>query len=391
MIVLEILFWFCIFLLFHSYVLFPAYLALFSKFKKQNELVYSPEDKWPKLSILMSAYNEEKVLPRKLESLEKSRYPGEMELLVASDASSDKTAELIKEYDRQKDNVSVFIYEERQGKVKIINQLADKADGEILIITDANVFLEPNTIEILVSHFKDEAIGLVDTQMVNTGQHRGGISLQESAYIGREVRIKYREGILWGAMMGPFGGCYAVRKKLFKPVPENFLVDDFYVNMLVFEQGFKSINEPRAIVLEDVSNDLWEEFRRKTRIATGNFQNTRRFLHLMRLGPKGVAFCFFSHKLIRWSGPFLLILILVLNLLILRQREIYEWTMAFQIVLLLLPLIDAFLRLFNLHSVILRFATHFYTMNLALLAGFFKFIKGVKTNVWKPTRRNQTN
>ena len=82
-------------------------------------------------------------------------------------------------------------------------------------------------------------------------------------------------------MMGPFGGCFAMRKKLFLKVPENFLVDDFFLNMSVLENGYSCVNEPEAIVYEDVSNNLHAEFVRKSRISAGNFQNLFYFFHVL--------------------------------------------------------------------------------------------------------------
>jgi len=259
----------------------------------------------------------------------------------------------------------------------------------VLVFTDANVILQRNTLYELVKHFRNPAIGLVDSYMVNTGIKKDGISYQEMAYISREVKIKNREGLVWGCMMGPFGGCFAVRRESFRPVPGNILVDDFFINMEILEQGYLAISELRSRVYEDVSNELAEEFRRKTRIAAGNFQNLKRFGRLMWPPFRGRAFCFFSHKGIRWMGPFILIALFILNFLIFRHHILYLFTLCLQIILLAAPILDYFLRKFQLHIVFLRFITHFYAMNLALLVGFIKNLRGIHTNVWQPTRRYQ--
>ena len=166
-------------------------------------------------------------------------------------------------------------------------------------MTDANVLFDKQTIFELVKHFKNSTIGLVDSKMQNIGIKKDGISFQEKTYISSEVSVKQRESLLWGAMMGPFGGCFAFRKNLWGEIPSHFLVDDFYLNMLILEKGFKSINEPKALVFEDVSNNLKDEFNRKIRISTGNFQNLFHFKHLL-FDFSWVAFVFFSHKVLRW-------------------------------------------------------------------------------------------
>ena len=84
--------------------------------------------------------------------------------------------------------------------------------------------------------------------------------MQEKSYIQRENLIKYNEGLLWGTMMGPFGGCYMIRKDLYEAVPADSMVDDFYISMKILEKGFKCRNELKAICYEDVPNEMKIEF-----------------------------------------------------------------------------------------------------------------------------------
>jgi len=198
--------------------------------------------------------------------------------------------------------------------------------------------------------------------------------------------IKNREGILWGAMMGPFGGCYAIRSQLFKPVPGNFLVDDFYINMVIFEKGKLAINEPQARVFEEIPDDISVEFRRKVRIGTGNWQNLRTFWMLLFKNPYG--FAFWSHKVIRWIGPFLMILALISNIVLAIGSTFYQVLLLLQMLIILLPLLDYVLKKAGIHIHVLRLATHFYSMNIALFTGFFKSFKNIRSGVWERTRRD---
>ncbi len=388
--ILTLLFWTLAFLLFHSYVLFPLILLIGSRNRKDNDVVWDQAADLPEITILMAVHNEQKVIREKIHSIRNTSYPaGKIQILVGSDHSTDRTDEILLEIQQGSPAIELVRFESRQGKGNVINQLVEKASGEVLVITDANVILQRNTLFELVKHFKNPAIGLVDSYMLNTGIKKDGISYQEMAYISREVKIKHREGLIWGCMMGPFGGCFAFRRELFSPIPGNILVDDFYLNMLVLEQGKQCINELHSRVYEDVSNELSEEFRRKIRIAAGNFQNLRRFRKLLFPPFRGCAFSFLSHKVIRWFGPFILLFLLVLSLLLYPEHLVYRLAFLFQAFLLLLPVMDHFLRKIQLHVVILRFVTHFYAMNLALMLGFFKNLKGIHSNVWQPTRRYQ--
>jgi len=387
---MEVLFWISVFLIFHTYILYPSILRIIAIYKKPNRLVYLQAEELPFVSLVMSVYNEEKVIRQKLESIVQSNYPqNHLEFLIGSDNSSDRTNEIIREFAIKHNNIKLNIFAERQGKANIINQLAKEATGEILILTDANVIFTTGTIYQLVKHYKNASIDIVGGNIINTNIKNSGISFQEKTYLVNENYLKYCEGIIWGSMMGAFGGCYAVRKSKYAPVPRNYFMDDFYITMSALSSGGKAINELDAICYEDVSNIIYEEFRRKIRISIGNYQNLNSFKKMLWPPYKGLGFAFLSHKVLRWITPFLLISAYVFNLLIIRISSLYGILFILQTILFVCPLLDLFLRKLNFNSLLLRFITHFYAMNFSLLIGLFIYIKGVKTNVWQPTKRYQ--
>lgn len=357
--------------------------------KKTSFEEYTISDELPFVSILIAAHNEETVIAKKIESINNTSYPvSKFEIIIGSDCSTDNTNSIVKSFEANQNNVKLIAFNERQGKIGVVNKLVDIAQGEIIISTDANVFFEKSTIFELVKNMKDSSIGLVDSRMVNTGLKQTGISIQESAYITHEVLVKYREGMLWGTMIGPFGGCYAIRKELFVKPPLNYLVDDFYINMKVLEKGKKCLNNIEARVFEDVSNELSEEFRRKVRIAQGNFQNLKTFRKMLWPPTKPLAFAFISHKVIRWIGPFFIIFAII-SVLFLQSILFYRIVALAIGVIILIPFVDLLLNKLKVNLVLLRFVTHFFSMNIALLVGLIKYLKGVNSNVWKPTQRNQ--
>lgn len=387
---MQIIFWVSVALLFHSYILYPFILYILSFRQKQNIDVFSQADDLPSISIIMAAHNEDDVIGKKIDSIFNTSYPlSKIELLIGSDCSTDRTNEIVKIKSTEYKGITFLEFSNRQGKANTMNQLLDLSKGEIIFSTDANVIFTPDTIFHAIKYFKNSEIGLVDTHMTNTGLNKQGISIQESTYISREVMIKNREGLTWGTMMGPFGGCFAIRKSCYHKVPKNFFMDDFYINMKVLECGKKTMNSLESIVYEDVSNKLSEEFRRKIRISIGNFQNLSAFKHLLWPPYKSVGFAFLSHKVIRWFGPFLLLLAAISNIFLIDDYQIYTYTLIAQLIFYLMPLVDFLLGKINIHLVVLRFSTHFISMNLALLVGLIKYLKGVKSNVWQPTQRNQ--
>jgi cellulose synthase/poly-beta-1,6-N-acetylglucosamine synthase-like glycosyltransferase len=384
---LHILFWLPVVLLFHSYLLFPLWLEYLHR--RSDRKAHPAQAGFTlSVSVIIPAYNEESVIEKKIRSIYEGDYPHELlEVLVMSDASTDRTDSIVGRLTEEYASLRFFRAAHRTGKPGILNRLVPEARGDLLLLTDANVLLAPDTIPLLVAHFADPSLGLADTRLISQGREQG-IALQEKTYTGREVRIKFLEGSLWGIIMGPSGACYALRKELYPPVPGNYLVDDFYINMKVLEKGKKAILVPEARVYEDVTLRFKEAFRRKVRIAAGNFQNLRTFLPLYRNIFRPAGFCFWSHKGIRWFGPWLILGNLTAALLLAPHSLLYLSFLGIHLLTFLLILLDNILGIFGKQIVILRFVTHFYSMNLALATGFIKALKGIKTNVWEPTERN---
>ena len=384
----EIFFWVSVSIVSHTYIIYPILVRVLAIGKKPNDIIFSSHE-LPKVTIIMAAHNEEKVILEKINSVFSGNYPkDQLEFLIGTDNCSDATVQIIQELQKSYQQIKLHDFKERQGKITIVNELTERAKHEVLILTDANVIFDSDTIMQLIQHFKNEQIGLVDSRMKNTGLNINGISIQEKTYINMEVGTKNAEGKLWGAMMGPFGGCFAIRKKAFSKIPNHFLVDDFYLNMEVLRKGYHCINESRAIAYEDVSNELAEEFRRKTRIATGNFQNLALFSNML-FRFNGIAFAFLSHKVFRWITPFLLISALISAFLLISINMIYVQASIFIIILLLFVIFDLVLSKFKVNVSFFRFFTHFFAMNLALIKGFFIYINGVKSSIWEPTKRLQ--
>jgi len=388
MIVAQIIFWSFIFLLAYTYVIYPAFLLIVGKFFKDNKDTYILETDLPKISILMSVYNEEKIIQEKIESVFTTNYPlSKIELIIGSDKSTDQTHSIINDLKNTFPEINLVINTERKGKIKTINSLITKADGDILILTDAKAIFTPNTIFELVKHFKNPKISIVGSNIVSKQKSKKGSGLQETFYMNYENKLKYLEGLIFKRTLGVFGACYAIRKKDFEQVPEHLLVDDLYTSLDCMSKKKHVIYSKEAIVFENVTPEIKEEFRRKKRIATGDFQVLKIFIKYLFLPFTKTGFCFISHKVIRWIGFFLLFSVLLLNIPLANEHIIYTILMFSQLFFYLSPLIDKCLRKFKIQIIPLRFVTHFVYMNIAMFIGFITFIKGVKTNVWEPTKR----
>jgi cellulose synthase/poly-beta-1,6-N-acetylglucosamine synthase-like glycosyltransferase len=382
-----IIFWASLLLIVHSYVLYPWLLHLISLGKRENELCYD-EDAYPPVTILMSAYNEEKVIAAKLDSIMASAYPPEkITVITGSDASNDRTNEILVAYAEKDPRVKPVIFKERRGKPGVINQLTGMTGDAYIIMTDANVMFHRQTIPRLMRHFRNPEIGIVGGNVINETVEKNGVSIQEKAFMSREILMKYREGITWGATIGVEGSVYAIRKELYTEVPRGFAVDDFFISMNVLRKRKQVILDINAITYEDVPNLMSEEYRRKVRIATGNYRNLRYFGRELLMPWKGASFAYISHKVIRWLGPFIILLFMLSNILLYPTHQFYEYTLLALLVGFCLPIIDFFLSKIGIHIVFLRFVRHFVTMNIALIHGFINNLGGIRKDVWQPTNR----
>ncbi|OUJ74286.1 glycosyltransferase [Hymenobacter crusticola] len=385
--------WGSLLLVAHTYALFPVLLGRLAKGRQPNTNVFAPNaPDLPAVDILLAVHNEEQVIEEKIRSTFHTTYPlDRLTLYIGSDNSQDQTNALVERLAAKYPGVRFRPFYQRTGKPGVIEALAQEATAPVLVLTDANVFFETDTIYQLVKHFRNPVIGQVGGNIINPEHRREGISGQEKAYLERENMIKYQEGVVWGAMIGAFGGCFAVRRRAYHPAPASFLVDDFYISMAVLRDGYQAINELEAVCYEDVSDRVTEEFRRKARISAGNFQNLRVFRGLLLPLWNGRAFALWSHKVLRWYTPQLLLLMLLANVVLVVRGAgwFYQLSLLGQVGMLALVGFDWLMRRVGFHSRILRFITHFYSMNAALLLGYWRYLRGVKTTVWQPTQRFQ--
>lgn len=395
----QIIFWGSVLALAHSYVFYPLLLRFLARGKQPRTQYFAPGDAdLPTVSVLMSVYNEEKVIAEKLESLRRLDYPREkLRFFIGSDCSGDGTGRLVKTFlsEFPISNFQFLNFPQRRGKPPVINDLARLAleqtpagPGHVFLLTDASVMLCPDTLYQLVKHFRDPLIGAVDAHMRSIGLRGEGISRSEDRYLGREVMMKYREGLVWGQMIGPFGGCYALRSDLFEPIPPNSLVDDFWLVFRALERGFWAINDLEAVCYEGATHRVRDEFRRKKRIAAGSFQNLARFRHWVLPPRTTLGFAFFSHKVLRWFGGFLIVLAWLACAGLAWNHLYYRWLFwGMTAGIVGLPLVDWLLSRNRIYFLPVKNLAYFLAMNAALVAGFFQWRRGIRGNTWQRTTR----
>ena len=365
-----------------TYFIYPLSLFLFGKKRQVKPALSTNFD----IAVVIAAYNEENVIEKKIQSVLATSYPlDKLVIYVGSDASTDRTNEIVANFGAQYPNVQLKIFQGRTGKAGIINSIIEQCKEELLILTDANVFFTPSTIPNLVRHFSEKETHQVCANILKISDRNENIQALEKGYLLVENQLKLRESASWGFVMGAEGGCYAIRRKEYNPIPPNFYMDDFFVTMSVIANKGRVVFDEEAICYEGLPTESAEEFKRKIRISIGNFQNLVAFKKLLWPFWSAIAYSFISHKILRWLTPFFLILLFLVSLLLSFDCFIFQVLALVQFVLFLSPLAMPYLKWMKPAL----FVAHFYNMNLALLIGFFRYVKGVKSSVWQPTPRSK--
>jgi len=363
------------------YVIFPVVITLLGRVASIKNRPATKVDAWPSVDIVFAAYNEEKVLRGKLDSLLALDYPAELlTIRVGSDCSSDATDDILAEYGASHPQIQWLRMPERSGKSQIINHLVSFGDSDIIVGTDANIFFDTMALKHMVRPMiEDDRITLVGGRLMYRGmqeaQQAGSIAQEERSYVNWENRLKAVEGNLFGAAMGVEGGCYAIRRGQFRSIPKGTLMEDFFLTMSALKDGHRVVMALSAHCSEDVSSNANMEFRRKIRISQGNWQNFMRFGHVIVTHPFPTGIIFFCHKALRWLFPFIAVALYV-SLIMMDWR----WSLSIPALVLMrwIPLPG------------FKALGHFTWMNLALFLGFFKYLSTRETGIWQPTTRDNT-
>jgi cellulose synthase/poly-beta-1,6-N-acetylglucosamine synthase-like glycosyltransferase len=379
---IQFLFWFSLGTILYTYLIYPFLIAVFALVFGKNP---TSKDMYPKVSLVVSMYNESKVIADKIANSFGLNYPKDkIEIVLGSDGSIDKTAEIVKSYNDTR--IKFYDFPVRRGKISVINDLIGKSTGEIIILSDANTILENNAVKELVSWFHDTSVGCVCGKLELKAADDGHNAEFEGIYWKYESFIKEQEGKL-GCLLGANGGIYAIRKELFSPLPADTIIDDFLIPIRILYAGYKVYYNASALAYEETAKTIAQESIRKVRIGAGNYQAMVYACDLLNISHGLSSFVFWSHKVLRWFVPFLLIIVLLSNLLLIRQ--------SFYLILFLLQLIF-YLCVFTGFLIdkfrVSKFKIfvgfyYFYLMNLSLLLGFFNFLRGKQTAVWIRTDR----
>jgi cellulose synthase/poly-beta-1,6-N-acetylglucosamine synthase-like glycosyltransferase len=367
-------------LLVYGYAIYPLGLWVLSRLiPPAGRDRGSPRPAWPDVSILLSAYNEERVIADRVRNLRELDYPVEhLEILVGSDGSTDRTCEVVAGSGAP--CVRLIAFARRRGKASVLNDLVAQARGEIIVCTDANTFFHPAAIRQLVDALwrypsACAVVGCVDLHSpVATGN-------LDEVYWRYETWIKTLESH-FGAVLGANGPIYAFRRERYQPLPSESIVDDFLIPMLIrLRSGGHIFLVPAARAWEISPERVQDEFRRRVRIGAGDLQALLLTWRLLLPGKGMVAFAYLSHKVLRWLGPWLMLAALAATLTLL-HRPFFQLLFAGQLMLYAMGAGAGMIRRVPIFGVAASGVRYFLVLNAAILLGFARFMLGLARPFW---------
>ena len=386
MLLIEIIFWLSLFFLFYSYLGYAILTYILISLGKKKKYVLKPGDEpQPQVTIIIAAYNEEKFIESKIENTFELNYPKEkLQYIFITDGSSDKTPEIVSRYS----NILLLHQPARKGKTAALNRAIPYAVHPIIVMCDANTVLNKDCITEIAKHYVNPEVGAVAGEKKVLSEE--GITKQEGLYWKYESVLKKLDA-RYHTIVGAAGELFSFRRALWTDIEEDSILDDFMISMRIVQKGYRVLYEPRAYAIETASASVKDEAKRKVRIAAGGFQSISRLLPVLNIFKYGkTSFLYISHRVFRWAVcPFCLVLLLLSNLILAAYMHsfIYEFLLAGQLVFYTLVALNWLISPLKWKIPFVQPFQYFVFMNICVIRGFFRYIKGKQSVNWERAER----
>jgi cellulose synthase/poly-beta-1,6-N-acetylglucosamine synthase-like glycosyltransferase len=337
---------------------------------------------YPPVSIIITAYNEEKRIGQKIVNTLELEYPKEkMEIIIVSDCCNDKTEQIIEKY--VNDGVILVKLISRGGKG--IAQLAgiNAASHGILVFTDATTSLNQNSLKNIMLNFADASVGCVSGRDVITKEDK--VSQCEGIYVKYEMQLRKYESVV-NSLVGVSGSFFAIKREICDDWRNEFS-SDYYLPIVAYMHGYRTIFDPQAINRYSILKTVKQEYTRKVRtivlglvVLLGNFSILNPFKYGF------YAFQMFSHKLLRWLVPFFMLSLFLTNIMLTSKSVFWIGVLIAQVLLYFMALLSYLITPLQINS-LCSICLFFVISNISIVEAWYKFLFGQKFIVWEPTKR----
>ncbi len=381
---LQVITWSFLLIILYTYLGYPILLGLMVKLRPRTW--ESPPSYLPTIAHIIPAYNEEKWLNEKIRNSLSLSYPKDKyRIIVVTDGSTDRSAAIVNTFT----DVLHVHYPERRGKTGAINRALPLIHEEIVVVSDANSYLNDSALHHLVRPFNEEDVGVVaGEKRILPRETEKASGAGEGLYWKYESLLKKWDGELY-SVVGAAGELFAFRKNLLSSMDESIILEDFYISLDLASKGFRTAYAPDAIASEAASANINAELKRKVRIAAGGFQAMWRLRKLLNVFKYGIlSFQYISHRVLRWTLAPLGLVIVFIGSMLLAFKGLTSFQVLFtlNLVFYVFGAIGAIYR--NQHVTNKAFFVPFYflLMNYAVFRGFLRFVRGKQSSIWEKSR-----
>ena len=382
----ELLFWISIILIFYAYFGYPLVIVLLSFFAKTTK---DKQPITPTVSLLITAYNEEKDIERKLQNSLSLDYPKDkFEIVVASDGSTDATDAIVRRYEHNSAGIKLLLYrvEGRVGKTAAQNAAVPICNGEIIVFSDAASMYDRGAIRALVRNYADPEIGAVSGRCIYINRADASAGLGTIIFATLESFIKTRQTKI-KTITGCTGCIYSLRKALYTPLPAR-IISDLVEPLTIIQRGYRIAFEPAAIAYEQTAGRAKEEFAMRIRVIVRGMTGmifVRSLFNPFKY--PYVSYQLISHKILRWLVPIFSLLLLASNTFLTGRHEIFLGVLLAQLLFYLLALVGFVLEKKQIHLKIFYLPLYFCIVNLASLISMFEVLRNKNIVTWHPQRQ----
>lgn len=384
-------FWISLFILFYTFLGYGIVLYFMVSIRRliKGKRLIPPLENLPSCTLVIAAYNEEFFIKEKLANTLSLNYTaGKLEIIFITDGSDDKTPEIISTFPQ----IKLMHQPLRAGKVAALHRAVEQVKTDIIIFTDANTILNKDALVNIARHYSDPTVGAVaGEKRVHSEEQSDAGAAGEGMYWKYESTLKKWDSELY-SVVGAAGELFSIRTELYEPVSNDTILDDFMISMLIASKGYRIVYEPSSFAVENASENVSEELKRKIRIAAGGIQSILRLKPLFNIFRYGIlSFQYISHRVLRWTiSPFLLILALILNILITLVRadlEFYKLLFAGQTLFYSLALAGLIFEKRKIRIKALFVPYYFCVMNYAVIAGIIRYYNKQQSAAWEKSKR----
>ncbi len=385
-------FWLSLFIVFYAFFGYGILMYFIIKIKRavrgKPVIPHVETGRLPTCTLVVAAYNEESFIADKIMNSLALNYPaGKLQMIFITDGSTDRTPDIISAYPQ----IRLMHSAARSGKIAAVHRAMSQVDTDIVVFTDANTFLNPDAIINICRHYADARVGAVAGEKRVHVDETADATAGEGFYWKYESKLKAWDSELY-SVVGAAGELFSIRTALYQPVAPDTILDDFMISLLVAGAGYRVIYEPEAYATETSSANVKEELKRKIRIAAGGIQSIVRLKEL--LDPFKIpvlTFEYISHRVLRWTVvPFLMLLALLLNLLIItggNAPALYIALLIGQLAFYAASLTGWLLETRQIKVKLLFIPYYFCMMNYAVIRGLFRYAAGSQSAVWEKAKR----